>query len=320
MIGVAEGTPSLAKEILSMSHRRAFTLFDLIVLAAGGVLGFGVLVPYVGKLQQRSARVSSQNNLKSIALGCQTYHDVNGAFPSGIDAHGFSASAHILPYIEQNNVFQLIDFSKAFDGGGGTADARKAAIKAFLNPADPIRSVNAEWGATNYLYSAGSKADLVDNNGVFFRDSKVTLPEITFADGSTYTLMCGETLKGDGGAKAVDVHRQHVAYKKEALGKLTDDSGVRDFQDGRNIAGDRGASWMDGRFLQGTFTTTRILNDDKPDVDCGGVGGLSGLRSLSDSVNVAMCDGSVRSIDKKITFKIWQALATRNGGEEIPNF
>jgi hypothetical protein len=132
--------------------------------------------------------------------------------------------------------------------------------------------------------------------------------------------MIGETLKGDSGMKAMDVHRQHVQYKKVALEKLNADSGVADFQADKNIAADRCGSWMDGRFLQGTFTATRTLNDPKPDVNCAGVGGLSGLRSLSDAVNIALCDGSVRSVNKKVTEKTWKLLAGRNDGEVIPDY
>ena len=36
-----------------------------------------------------------------------------------------------------------------------------------------------------------------------------------------------------------------------------------DWKNDKNIAGDRCASWMDGRFLQGTFTGTRVHNDEK---------------------------------------------------------
>jgi hypothetical protein len=300
-----------------MSRRRAFTLFDLIVVAAGGAIGIGVLLPYVGKIRQNASRTQSQNNLKQIGLGCHAYHDVNGVLPAGVDEQGFSTSARLLPYIEQNNVFQLINFTKDVDAKEN-ANARGTSIKVFLDPGDPIRSVTTDWGATNYLFSAGSKADLADNDGVFYRDSKVKIVEIT--DGTSLTLLCGETLKGDSGMKAMDVHRQHIQYKKDALGQLADNSGVRDFQDDKNIAGDRCASWMDGRFLQGTYTATRTLNDSKPDVNCGGVGGLSGLRSLTDGVNVALCDGSVRHVNKKMSIETWKALATRNGGEVIPDF
>ena len=77
------------------------------------------------------------------------------------------------------------------------------------------------------------------------------------------------------------------------------------------IAGDRGVS-------EWTFTGTRVANDSKPDVDCGGRGGLSGLRSQpGTSVNVGFCDGSVRSITKELTLKTWRLLTSRNDGEVI---
>ena len=300
-----------------MAYRRAFTLFDLIVLLASGAIGIGVLLPYVDKIRQAAARTRSQNNLKQIGLACHAYYNDQNSFPAGVDANGFSAAARILPYLEQNNIYQTIDFKKSVDAKEN-AEARKAIITTFLNPSDPIRSVSADWGATNYLFSAGSKADLANNDGVFYLDSKTLLPDIK--DGTSQTMMVAETLKGDSGVKAMDVHRQHVLYKKDELGRLKPESGVQDFKDNKNIAADRCGSWMDGRFLQGTFTAARTLNDPRPDVNCGGAGGLSGLRSLSDGVNVAMCDGSVRYITMKIPLEVWQALATRDGQEILPNF
>ena len=38
---------------------------------------------------------------------------------------------------------------------------------------------------------------------------------------------------------------------------IKEGAGVKPFNDNKNIAGDRGASWMDGRFLQGTFNGLR---------------------------------------------------------------
>src|SRR5581483_1859637 len=120
-----------------------------------------------------------------------------------------------------------------------------------LSPRDAVMTVNPAYGPTNYLFNAGSKTALEDNDGLFYQDSKVRLLDVT--DGTSNTLMAGETFKGDGGTAAVTVLRQHVALGKDALKKVGPDSGVEDWKDNKHIAGDRGASWMDGRFLQGTF-------------------------------------------------------------------
>jgi prepilin-type processing-associated H-X9-DG protein len=297
--------------------RSALTLFDLIVVMAALSVGFGLFLPGLNRIRERAARSQSANNLKQLALACHNYYDVNGTFPPGVDDKGFSATSRLLPYIEQDNLYQLIDFTKPIDAKEN-AEARSIRIKVLLNPRDPIRSVNDDYGATNYLFSAGTNASLVNNNGVFYKNSKIQFPQIT--DGTSNTIMIGETLKGDDGLKAMDLGRQYVLLKKEALEGLKDDAGVQDWADDKNIAADRCASWMDGRFLQGTFTTTRKVNDDKPDVSCGGEGGWSGLRSVGRGVNVALCDGSVRFIDVKVDLAIWKALATRDGGEVIPNF
>ena len=76
-------------------------------------------------------------------------------------------------------------------------------------------------------------------------------------------------------------------------------------------------SWLEGRFLQATMSLNRAFNDEKPDVDCGGAGGLSGPRSLRHGVNAGFADGSVRFISAGLKPELWQALATRAGGEVI---
>src|SRR5262249_28940310 len=136
-------------------------------------------------------------------------------------------------------------------------------------------------------------------------------------DGLSNTLMMVESLRGDGEKKAVTVQRQHVALAKGYLKGLTDTSGVKDWEDGKSIAGDRGSSWMHGKFLQATTTVTRKLNDERPDVDCGGDGGLAGPRSNQGGANVLLGDGSVRFVTSKTSLDTWKAAATRAGGEVL---
>jgi prepilin-type processing-associated H-X9-DG protein len=302
---------------MNSRKRSAVTLIQLLVVIA--IIGFllALLLPAVAKVRQAASRTQSINNLKQLGLACHNYHATFNALPPGNDSKNFSTAARLLPYIEQAGLYNSINFDEA-STNKANATARKMVVQVFLSPDDPQATVTGA-GATNYLFNAGSQPALVDNDGIFYQDSKIKFTDIP--DGTSNTLMIGETLKGDGGAKAVDVHRQHVVLKdKDALKDIKEDSGVQEWKDNKNIVGDRCASWMDGRFLQGTFTGTRVMNDSRPDVNCNGAGGLSGLRSLRPAVNIAMCDGSVRAIQKNIKLEVWKYLTSRNDGNAIPDF
>jgi type II secretory pathway pseudopilin PulG len=295
--------------------RTGFTLFQLLVILAILAILFALLLPAVAKVREAAARSQSLNNMRQIGIAAFSYHDANAAFPSGNNKENFSALAILLPYIEQGNVYNSVDFKKPMDDKAN-ATARAVVIKTYLSPRDGIMSVSNDFGATNYLFNAGSNPALADNNGVIYQDSAVKLTDIT--DGTSQTLLTIETLKGDGGTKALDVRRQFVLLKKDDLKGIKDEAGVEEWKDNKKIAGDRGASWMDGRFLQSTFTTTRAANDEKPDVNCAGYGGLSGARTVDKNVLIGFCDGSVRALNKEVKLEVWKALGGRNDGTPLP--
>jgi type II secretory pathway pseudopilin PulG len=301
---------------MNKRSRPAFTLFQLLVVLAVLAILLALLLPAVQKVREAAARVQSQNNLKQIALGVANYDSTYGMMPPGVDDKHFSAAAKLLPFIEQDNLYKTIDFKKPADDKAN-ADARAAVIKTFLSPLDPVLSVSADSGATNYLFNAGSKYPLKDNDGLFYLDSKVKFADVV--DGTSNTLLTGETAKGAAGPRTV--LRQYVGLPAAALAGLTEESGVKDFADGKNVRADRCPAWIDGRFLQGTFTGTRALNDARPDVSCGGAGGLSALRNARGYMtNIGMADGSVRAITKEVKLDVWKNLASRNDGNPIPEF
>jgi prepilin-type processing-associated H-X9-DG protein len=295
-------------------RRPGFTLYQLLVLLALLALLAALFFPAIARVRQAAARTQSQNNLKQIALAVHNYYATNNVLPAGVDDNHFSAATHLLPYIEQDNLYKQLDLKQGIDAKAN-APVRGAVIRTYLSPLDPLMVVKPGYGATNYLFNAGTQHALKDNNGLFFQNSKVRFNDVK--DGTSNTVMAGETLKGNGKKQAETVKRQMVRYKADALKGLTDKAGVQDFKEGKHIAGDRCASWMDGRFLQGTYTATRKLNDLRPDFDCGGAGGLSALRTLGRVVNVAMCDGSVRSISLNVSQETWSAAHTRSGAEVL---
>ncbi len=104
--------------------RRGFTLIELLVVIAIIATLIGLLLPAVQKVRESASRAKCQNNLKQLGLACLAYEATHRLLPPGgsnfSDDQG-SLHVHILPYMEQENLYREIrrfpNISRALAGG-----------------------------------------------------------------------------------------------------------------------------------------------------------------------------------------------------------
>jgi prepilin-type N-terminal cleavage/methylation domain-containing protein/prepilin-type processing-associated H-X9-DG protein len=105
---------------------RGFTLIELLVVIAIIAVLIALLLPAVQAAREAARRAQCVNNLKQLALAAANYESSNGCLPSSAlwgspldnkscsPRYGFGPFAYILPYMENGQVFNSINFSLSF--------------------------------------------------------------------------------------------------------------------------------------------------------------------------------------------------------------
>jgi prepilin-type N-terminal cleavage/methylation domain-containing protein/prepilin-type processing-associated H-X9-DG protein len=346
-----------------VSTRRAFTLVELlIVIAIIGVL-VALLLPAVQSSREAARRIQCMNNLKQLGLATNNYHAAQKQLPPGADSKPFpqdpshpysfyrwSALAHLLPYLENQSLHDLLDLSlPMYMPGAGypISEPNKAGIgfllPAFLCPSDLSERVKDNMGPTNYVACAGSGrggGTPFETDGVFYVNSATTFAEIT--DGASNTLAFSESLLGQetlrdaetGFTGATPERSYKFVLGFSSTPDLTDFkcSGSQNFNSSVATGNDpRGFAWASGEYRCATYNHYYLPNSS--DLDCitsvtvdptpppakpklYSAYGWRTARSLHPGgVNAAYADGSCRAITNEVDLMVWRSLGTRASDE-----
>jgi prepilin-type N-terminal cleavage/methylation domain-containing protein/prepilin-type processing-associated H-X9-DG protein len=330
--------------------RAAFTLIELLVVIAIIAILIGLLLPAVQKVREAAARMQCQNNLKQMALGFHGYHDVYDHFPGVVDQGGpryTSMFVELLPYIEQNNLYQQWNFVNALANGNGLAGTN---IKTYWCPSHPNVSVNnvvplgsGEFGLTTYGGNGGTlpfPPSQSPCDGVFYMTGPTAQPNagqvgvslLGITDGTSNTLFLGERIVGDPkldsffGALSAGVitptpsppMQPEASYSvwapppgpSNAAGLIG--SAV-------TIGYQQGFGWSPPAQLPPPAAPI-----PPPPVPWSELGPLwfARLGAIGsyhvNGANVAMCDGSIRFVANSVSLTTLQIVSTRMGGEVVP--
>jgi prepilin-type N-terminal cleavage/methylation domain-containing protein/prepilin-type processing-associated H-X9-DG protein len=345
-------------------RRAAFTLIELLVVIAIIAVLVGLLLPAVQRVRESANRMSCTNNLKQIGLAVHHYHDAMGRFPPGKDLDyrvrrpgspvyaRWSVHSKLLPYLEQSNLYNSIDFSfpPETPGMGGAivkfmppwqnpnrenAQACRTKVPTFICPSDVTNEPDDWPGQNNYLANLGSTflCDLSEKlpstiasgeraNGVFYYLSGVRLADIT--DGTSQTILFSEKLRGAGTPNPrTDMF---IMSNTTTLDSTYQTCSAIDPNLALPLTSKQGYSWVMGEMCCTTYNHVSTPNT----TTCAGSPFPGNMANMAmqvppssnhpGGVNALMGDGSVRFIQNNINLATWRALGTRDNGEVVGDY
>lgn len=280
---------------------RGFTLIELLVVIAIIAVLIALLLPAVQQAREAARRSQCKNNLMQIGLALQNYemsHErlppgtVNASGPIKSETAGYHVSwiVQTLPYLDQRNVYEKIDFSVSI------YDPKNADPTAVILPVLNCPSDASTSGPSSYAgchHSTEAPIDL-DNNGVLYLNSSIRFEDVR--DGLSNTLIVGEKVR----------NTDPLSWASGTRATLR--NGGTGINSERQLPGMAGSNLPVGIPAEGEPANLSLLK----------VGGFSSPHA--GGAQFAVGDGSVRFISENIASNVFQDLINRADGSLPKDF
>jgi prepilin-type N-terminal cleavage/methylation domain-containing protein/prepilin-type processing-associated H-X9-DG protein len=326
---------------------RGFTLVELlVVIAIIGVL-VALLLPAVQAAREAARRASCANNLKQVGLGLLNHFDAKKILPPGqkqfvYEGETWAWSVFILPYMEQNTIYEQINFLYMPNGGSNCLNPTQGTgptqllIPSYLCPStsrvistrSPSNVIGdcMPAGAPDGRWEAGEGMACIDYGGVDGPGANVVN---LMAGGQPYSQDHGVLLKitsaqltVPGIYTAPQIRIRDITDGTSKTMAVAECTG-RGYNAGVSPGVINGA-WADGATVMALTQQINYLQPDMylslPAVNAEMYAPWTHNEIFSQhpsGAQVLMCDGSVQFLAEELDFSTLMALCSRDGNETI---